>query len=99
MTRTFFSSLAVAALLSAASVPPAVVLAGLASPAAACDCTNCSAQHCQSKSQGKVEYQWKVEEGVKSSTEQMAAPTVNRPTPRTPRSTSIIKNEKWIKGN
>jgi hypothetical protein len=52
LTRTLFSSLAVAALLSAASVPPAVLLAGFATPAAACDCTNCSAQHCQPSQKG-----------------------------------------------
>ena len=98
MTRTLFSSLAVAALLSAASVPSAVVLSGLASPAAACDCTNCSAQHCQPK--GKVEYTWKIEEGTKNSSQQLGAPTVNRPRSRTPGSQNWGgQSEKWIQGN
>jgi hypothetical protein len=99
MTRKFIPSFAVSLILAAATVPAVVGLAALASPAVACDCTNCSAQHCKPKPKGNVQYDWKVEEGTSYSTEQMAAPTVNRPTPRTPRSTSILKNEKWIKGN
>jgi hypothetical protein len=54
MTMRFLPGLAVAAILSAAAVPSTTVLAQgslttKTKQPVACDCTNCSAEHCQPK--------------------------------------------------
>jgi hypothetical protein len=71
MPRVFITTAAVAAVLSTAAFTAATGSVALVTPALACDCTNCSAQHCQPKKGGKVEYTWKVEEGVKGPPRQM----------------------------
>jgi hypothetical protein len=73
MPRVILSTAAVAAVLSTVAFTVATGFVALATSALACDCTNCSAQHCQPKPKrgGKVEYQWKVEEGVEASPRQL----------------------------
>lgn len=73
MARRFTPRLAVSLIFAAATLAAAAGIAALSSPAVACDCTNCSAEHCQPKRKGNVEYTWKVEEGEKSSSKQLKA--------------------------
>jgi hypothetical protein len=49
MPRVILSTAAVAAVLSTVAFTVATGFVALATSALACDCTNCSAQHCQPK--------------------------------------------------